>query len=95
MNNSSIIVGLKSFSLEKDEKKYLKKFKPLGVILFKRNILDKKQVKSLIKEVKNILGSRVFIMIDEEGGRVSRLNKKICPNFPNANYFGIIAKNYL
>ena len=34
-------------------------------------------------------------MIDEEGGRVSRLNKKTWPNFPNANYLGIIAKNDL
>ena len=44
MNNSSIVVGIKSFSLSHDEKRYFKKFKPLGVILFKRNILNKKQV---------------------------------------------------
>ena len=56
MNRFSIIVGIKGFFLTKDEKKYLKKFKPLGVILFKRNILNKDQVILLIKEIKSILG---------------------------------------
>ena len=68
MSNFSIIVGIKSFSLSKEEKNYLRKFKPLGVILFKRNVLNKKQVISLIKEIKDILGSDCIVMIDQEGG---------------------------
>ena len=76
MNNSSIVVGLKSYSLAKDEKEYFKKFKPLGVILFKRNIFDKKQVNFLTKQVRTLLGPKALILIEEEGGRVSRLNNK-------------------
>ena len=68
MSNFSIIVGIKSFSLSKEEKNYLRKFKPLGVILFKRNVLNKKQVISLIKEIKDILGSDCIVMIDQERG---------------------------
>ena len=95
MNRFSIIVGIKGFFLTKDEKKYLKKFKPLGVILFKRNILNKEQVILLIKEIKSILGHVSLIMIDQEGGRVSRLTKNIWPEFPAANIFGKIAKKNL
>tara|TARA_B100001989_G_scaffold68663_1_gene46645 strand:+ start:1866 stop:2792 length:927 start_codon:yes stop_codon:yes gene_type:complete len=95
MNNFSIIVGIKSFTLYKEEKNYLKKFKPLGVILFNRNVLNKKQVISLIKEIKDILGSDCLVMIDQEGGKVSRLRKEIWPEFPAANVFGLIAENNL
>ena len=38
-----------------------------------------------------ILGSKVIIMIDQEGGKVSRLDKKFWPIYPPANYFGKIA----
>ena len=69
------------------------KFKPLGVILFKRNILNKNQVIFLTKEIKNILGPYALIMIDQEGGKVSRLSKEIWPSFPAANIFGEIAEN--
>ena len=69
---------------------YLKKFKPLGIILFKRNILNKKQVIFLTKEIKGILGTYTIIMIDQEGGKVSRLSEEIWPSFPAANVFGKI-----
>ena len=50
-----------------------------GVILFKRNIINLKQLSRLINELqKAALNSRLkiplFISIDEEGGRVSRLS---------------------
>ena len=92
MNSYSIVVGIKTFSLSQDEKRYLKKFKPLGIILFKRNILNKKQVMFLTKEVKGILGPHALIMIDQEGGKVSRLSQEIWPYFPAANVFGKMAK---
>ena len=91
MNNHAIVVGIKGYLLSSNEIDYFKNFKPIGVILFKRNISSKKQVMSLVKEIKKYLGSKVLIMIDQEGGKVSRLNKKNWPNFPSANYFGKIA----
>ncbi len=91
MNNSAVVVGIKGLFLSKKEKEYFKKYKPIGVILFKRNIFNKTQVISLIKEVKTILGSKLLIMIDQEGGKVSRLSKKFWPVFPPANYFGKMA----
>ena len=75
MNKSSIIVGIKSFSLSSDEKNLFQEKKPLGVILFSRNIKDPKQVFSLTQSIKRFLGTEAMILIDQEGGKVSRLNK--------------------
>ncbi|WP_161597543.1 glycoside hydrolase family 3 protein [Fluviispira multicolorata] len=66
--------------LNKNEIKLLKKIKPSGCILFKRNFTDFSQGKSLISNIikicerENHKFSMPFIIsIDEEGGRVSRL----------------------
>lgn len=93
MNNSSIIIGIKSFDLKFNEKQLLYQKKPLGVILFSRNIRDPKQVKNLIESIKKILGNEAMILIDQEGGRVSRLNENFWKIYPDAYYFGKIAKN--
>ena len=38
MNRKAIIFGLKGYNLTKTEKKFIKKNKPWGIILFSRNI---------------------------------------------------------
>ena len=91
MNKSAIIIGIKSFKLSKSEQKLLEEKKPLGVILFSRNIKDPKQVSNLTNSIKKILGQETMILIDQEGGRVSRLNKDYWKAYPEANYFGRIA----
>ncbi len=95
MIKTSIIIGIKALSLSLDEKKLLKEKKPLGVILFSRNIKDPKQVLNLTQSIKEILGAQAMILIDQEGGRVSRLNRKYWKTFPDANYFGKLANNNL
>ena len=75
MNNRAIILGIKAFDLSVDEKCLLKEKKPLGVILFSRNIKSPEQILNLTKSIKKILGKKAMILIDQEGGRVSRLNK--------------------
>ena len=95
MNRSAIILGIEAFNLSLDEKQLLQKKKPLGVILFSRNIKDPKQTLKLTESIKNILGKEAMILIDQEGGRVSRLNKNYWKTCPDANYFGKIANNNL
>ena len=73
MIKTSIIIGIKALSLSLDEKKLLKEKKPLGVILFSRNIKDPKQVLNLTQSIKEILGAQAMILIDQEGGRVGKL----------------------
>ena len=76
MKKKAIIISIKSFKLSKKEKNLFIKEKPWGLILFKRNIRDFDQIKRLIKTIKKISKDQKFpIMIDEEGGTVSRLSK--------------------
>ena len=91
----SIIIGIQGNYLNDDEENFLKNYPPVGIILFKRNISTRKQVKSLIAEIKKILGKRTLLLIDQEGGKVSRLDSKIWPQFPSAQYFGNLAKTNL
>ena len=89
VQRKSIIIGIKSFRLTPDEISLLRSEKPWGVILFSRNIKNLNQVKSLVTNIKNIANDRNYpIMIDQEGGSVSRLNKIIDFSLFSQNFFG-------
>ena len=61
--------------LTDEEKLLLKKANPMGITLFKRNIADKEQVKTLISSVKQAIErDDVLIAADQEGGRVCRFS---------------------
>ena len=69
------IIGLNNTTLSKSELKLIPQLNPLGIILFKRNIESIEQTKSLIQQVKHITSNQdLLILIDEEGGKVSRTN---------------------
>ncbi len=71
---SNAIVGCASTELTDEEKVLFNKMRPLGLILFARNITDPKQVTSLVEEFKLVTDNKyALILIDQEGGRVSRL----------------------
>ena len=74
-NRKSFITGIKSTTLSKKEKFFLKKHKPWGVILFSRNLKEFKQIKNLTSQIRLIFKDKKYpILIDQEGGRVNRLN---------------------
>ena len=76
MNNPMLaaILSVAGTSLTDEEKFILEKSNPVGIALFGRNIQNKTQLKTLIKEIKEIIGRKdVLIAIDQEGGRVRRL----------------------
>ena len=78
MNRKAIIFGIKGYKLSKNEKLLFNKFKPWGIILFSRNIKSIAQTKSLTNSIKNLFNDKKYpILIDQEGGKVSRLNKII------------------
>jgi len=89
------IIGLEGLELKNDEINILKKYSPLGYILFSRNIHDKDQVKNLIGNIRNIIGWNCLILIDQEGGSVQRLTNPGWPKYPPSNIFGKLAKNSL
>ena len=89
IDRSSFITGIKGIKLNNEEIKFLKKYKPWGIILFSRNLKNYKQIVSLTKHIKNIFRDNHYpIMIDQEGGRVNRLNKFISLDNLTSEYFG-------
>lgn len=67
------VVGVQSTSLTHQEIDLFQKMPPLGFILFKRNCETPDQIKRLVQQFKNLSGVNCPILIDQEGGRVSRL----------------------
>ena len=93
MNRKAIIISLSGKMLSPKEKKLLVTHKPWGVILFKRNIFSENQVISLTKKIRKTMKDKKYpILIDEEGGRVSRLSNIINNSYYNQKYFGDIYK---
>ena len=88
-NRRAFIVGLKSTEISSQEQLFLKKYKPWGVILFTRNIKNLNQTKKLTSKIRNIFNDKKYpIMIDQEGGRVSRLENIISFKNLTSNFFG-------
>jgi beta-N-acetylhexosaminidase len=84
-----LVFGINGFTLSLAEKNLIIEYKPWGIILFRRNIKDEQQVKNLITSIKESYVT-VKILIDEEGGSVSRLMPLIetAGTYPAAKYYG-------
>ena len=95
-NRRSFIVGIKSTKLSLKEKNFLKKYKPWGIILFARNINNLDQTSKLTLSIKKIFKDKNYpVLIDQEGGRVSRLKKLISFENLTSEFFGSkYVKNY-
>ncbi len=94
LNKKAIIFGIKGYKLTKKEKLFLKKSKPWGLILFSRNIKNIQQLKKLTYDIKRIFKDKKYpILIDEEGGNVSRLSKIIDFSNFSHEYFGKLFKS--
>ena len=85
----SFIIGIKGIKLNKNEIIFLKKYKPWGIILFSRNIKTIDQTQKLTKHIKKLFKDKNYpILIDQEGGKVSRLKKFIDTSIFTGEYFG-------
>ena len=63
--NFPIIISIKSISLSKQEKNFISKIKPFGVIIFARNITNILQISKLNESIK-LLSKNTLIFIDQE-----------------------------
>ena len=75
----------------KTMKENLQKYPVGGVILFSRNIWNRKQTKKLIRKLQKNAAMPMFISVDEEGGDVARIgnNKKMkTDTFPTMEEIG-------
>ncbi len=73
MSARACIFGCAGLVLTPDEKRFFSKARPWGFILFARNCQSEAQISALCNELRQCVGRHAPILIDEEGGRVSRL----------------------
>ncbi len=85
-----LIVGFEDTLVNKHTLKIIQDYKIGGFILFARNIVDENQLLNLINDLKTINSENqipLFISIDEEGGKVSRL-PKVYKRLPESKILG-------
>lgn len=83
-----VIFGMSGAALTPDERAFFREADPLGYILFKRNCVDRAQMQALTSELRALSGrDDLPILIDQEGGRVSRMVPPEWPAFPAGQAF--------
>ncbi|WP_159873085.1 beta-N-acetylhexosaminidase [Novosphingobium sp. 9U] len=82
------IFGLAGLTLSAEERAFFRDADPAGYILFGRNIESREQVRALTDELRAIHGrERLFVCIDQEGGRVARMKPPVWPAYPTGEAF--------
>lgn len=81
------IIGIAGPSLTSAEAALLRAHRPLGAILFRRNVVSPAQLRALNADLRDLLGAEAPILVDQEGGRVARLRPPHWPDFPPAASF--------
>jgi beta-N-acetylhexosaminidase len=86
----AFITGLNGMAITAQERAFLREAAPFGLILFKRNIADPAQLRTLIDEFKMIRGSDAPVLIDQEGGRVQRMGPPHWAAYPPGAVYGAL-----
>ena len=77
------IFGIAGPALSPDERAFFADADPAGYILFKRNCVTRAQMRALTDSLRDLHGrDDLFVMIDQEGGRVVRMQPPEWPAFP-------------
>ena len=67
------VFGCAGLTLSAGERQFFADARPLGLILFARNIDTPEQVCKLLASFRETVDAPVFMAVDQEGGRVTRL----------------------
>lgn len=82
------IFGLSGSVLTSDERAFFADARPAGYILFKRNCVNRVQMRALTDALRGLEGrDDVAILIDQEGGRVARMQPPEWSAFPSGGAF--------
>lgn len=85
-------VGVSGVRLSSATVRHLEQVRPGGVVLFARNLDTPKQVGALVRQLRELLGPRTHVAIDQEGGRVVRFTRDLTV-FPGNAALGAIAES--
>jgi beta-N-acetylhexosaminidase len=89
-----LFVGLPGTSLDKRLRDMLREVRPGGVILFGRNVETAEQTAMLTTQIRDALGGRVLVGVDQEGGLVDRF-REICEPMPSAKAVRLAGRSEL
>jgi beta-N-acetylhexosaminidase len=81
------IVGIAGTMLAAEEAELFRRHRPLGAILFRRNVESPGQLAALTAALREELGAEAPILVDQEGGRVARLRPPHWAAYPCAASF--------
>ncbi len=92
----ALFVGISGLGLSVDEVAFLRDANPYGLFLFRRNLDNPEQVRRLCGKFRETVGrADAPVFIDQEGGRVQRLDNGKWPSFRSLGSFGALAKKDL
>lgn len=87
-----VIFGCLGPTLMPEERELFRATDPLGFILFGRNVVDPRQVRTLVDDLRASIGrADAPVLIDQEGGRVARLKPPHWRKAPPAGTIGALA----
>jgi beta-N-acetylhexosaminidase len=84
----AFVCGCAGTALSDDERAFMRDARPWGLILFKRNVADRAQLRALTDAFRDAIGrDDAPVLIDQEGGRVQRMGPPHWPAYPAAVRF--------
>lgn len=87
-NHKAVIIGCSGPTLTSREAAIFSKHKPLGFILFARNIKTPEQTKKLIQDLRDSIDCPdAPVLVDQEGGKVARLKQPFWQEHPDNGVF--------
>ncbi|MCY4541825.1 MAG: beta-hexosaminidase [Rhodobacteraceae bacterium] len=73
MKFGSFILGCEGTGITGSEARFFRDARPLGFILFQRNIASREQLRRLVDSLREAADHQALVLIDQEGGRVQRM----------------------
>jgi beta-N-acetylhexosaminidase len=88
-SSKAFVCGCAGLALTSDERDFMRRERPWGLILFRRNIEEPSKIASLISDFRACVGrAEAPVLIDQEGGRVQRMGPPLWPAYPSAATLG-------
>jgi len=89
----AFVCGCAGPRIERDEASFFAAEQPFGLILFKRNCRDPAELRDLTATFRDAVGRPdAPVFVDQEGGRVQRLQPPVWPAYPPARCIGLLTE---
>ncbi|SON55949.1 Beta-hexosaminidase [Hartmannibacter diazotrophicus] len=79
------VTGASGLELTADERRFIAESRPFGLIVFRRNVESRDQLRALCDEFRSLVGWHAPVLVDQEGGRVQRLGPPTWAKMPSAS----------